>query len=199
MSDKYWIERGRTYYADFNKKHPVQKLRYRIQEQVIVGALNRIKRETKIQSILDAGCGFGRITRILCLIFPYSAIVGIDISEDQIKEATVRLPRVPFFLRSILKDQPLIYDLTVAVELLMHIEPENIGKAIIYLTRTEPEFIVTVDWWTEDEDYIRLADLAGFCYLHEYEERFRAHGFELTREKKIPWVAQKLRVWRRIK
>lgn len=199
MSEKYWIEKGKTYLERFTKKSLIQRVRYWTQEQVIVGALNQIKRKTKVRTILDAGCGFGRITRILCLVFPYAVITGIDISEDQLKEATVRLPRVRFWKRSVLGSDKSRYDLTVAVELLMHIEPEYIRKAIRYLARPEPEFIVSVDWWTEDEVGIYAATQAGFCYLHDYEKCFRAHGYELKKEKKVPYVNQKLRVWVRVK
>lgn len=200
MTEEFWIERGRTYLENFNKKTIIQRVRYLIQEQVIIGALNKVRRELNPGTILDAGCGFGRITRILCRVFPFSKIYGIDISEDQLREARSRLKRVKFRRFNLtMIDRVIRSDLAIAVEVLMHIAPADIEDAVSYLTRGGRSTVITVDWWTEDENDIRLADLAGFCYLHFYEALFGMNGFELVREKKIPGVHQKLRVWRRCK
>lgn len=199
MSEKYWIERGKTYLEGFTKKSLIQRIRYWTQEQVIVGALNQIKKK-EVRAVLDAGCGFGRITRILCDVFPYSRIFGVDISDSQLKEAEKRLPRVTFWNRSIIRSRGIIPNqLTVCVEVLMHIEPKEIKKAVKYLTKSNMGYIVTVDWWTEEEVDIWAAKETGFCYLHDYTELFSAHGYELKREKKVPYVNQKLRVWERVK
>lgn len=199
MSEKYWEERGRTYLKDFNKKTVVQRLRYLIQEQVIIGALNKVQRETEVRRILDAGCGFGRITRILCELFPFADIHGIDISDDQLKLAEDLMPRVQFRKTSIINPAggvPL-NQLTTAVEALMHIEPAAIEGAIETLTRGAEQFILTVDWWTDDREEIKAGKEAGFCYLHNYGLLFSDAGFYRVKEKKIPFVKQKIRVWRR--
>jgi SAM-dependent methyltransferase len=200
MSDKLWIEKGKTYLENFNKKSVTQKLRYLIQEQVIIGALNFVQRQSKIQfrGVLDAGCGFGRITRLLCDVFPYSRIYGIDISDDQLSAARKILPRVAFWNRSVTTSRVrVLNELTVAVELLMHIEPENIEKAIKYLAEGQPYFIITVDWWTDDREEISAGKAAGFCYLHRYGKLFSDAGYFTLKRKKIPFVKQKLRIFRR--
>lgn len=200
MTEKLWILKGRTYRGDFNKKTFIQKIRYLIQEQVIGCALSLVHEEIKVTNILDAGCGFGRIIRILCEFFPFARIYGIDISPDQIDEACSEFPRVSFWNSSVTESRYHIpNELTTAVELLMHIGPDEIENAVKYITHSAREFIITVDWWTEDFEDQRLADLAGFCWLHDYEELFGAQGFELVREKKISFVRQKIRTWRKEK
>lgn len=200
MTDTHdlWVEKGRTYLGDFNKKTAIQKLRYWIQEQVIIGALNFVSRKGDIRFILDAGCGFGRITRILCERFSVANIQGSDISDDQLMEAMNRLPRVSFQNWDIC--QPWIFgpvDLVMVIEVLMHIREDKIESAIKNLAEVSTDFIITVDWWTEDEVDIYAGAQAGFCFIHDYDELFRAQGYELMREKKIPRVDQKLRVWRK--
>ena len=199
MSEKYWIAKGRTYLKEFNKKTVVQRVRYWIQEQVIIGQLYMMKGDVDIRRILDAGCGFGRITRILCQVFKFARIYGIDISEDQLKIAQRCMPRVNFRNTSIINPAggvPL-NQLTTAVEVLMHIEPAGIEGAVETLTRGAEQFILTVDWWTLDQVDIYAAKEAGFCYLHNYGKLFSDAGFYRVKEKKIPFVKQKIRVWRR--
>jgi 2-polyprenyl-3-methyl-5-hydroxy-6-metoxy-1,4-benzoquinol methylase len=196
--NEFWVERGRDYLANFNKKSVIQKLRYLVQEQVIIGALNKAQRMTEIKTIMDAGCGFGRITKILCEVFPYAEILGIDISEDQLREARRELPRVTFWIRDIVRSNTAtLTDLVTCVEVLMHIAPENIFNAVHHLTRGQAELIITVDWWTEDAEELLIGNRTGFCWVHDYEELFSDFGFELVKARKIPWVKQKLRIWRR--
>ena len=198
-SEEYWIEKGRTYLVDFYKKTFVQRLRYLIQEQFIIGALSRIRGDVEVRRILDAGCGFGRTTRILCEFFPFARIYGIDISEDQLTAARDGMPRVHFRKTSIINPVggvPL-NDLTVAVEVLMHIEPAGIAFAVETLTRGGPEFILTVDWWTEDREEIKSGKDAGFCFIHNYGKLFSDAGYKRLKDKKIPFVKQRLGIWRR--
>lgn len=199
LSEKYWVERGKTYLVDFYKKTVIQMLRYKIQEQVIIGALHKVRREREVQRILDAGCGFGRITRILCVLFPFADIHGIDISYNQLKIAEKQMSRVQFRKNSIINPTggvPL-NQLTTAVEVLMHIEPAGIEGAVETLTRGALDFIITVDWWTDDREEIKAGKDAGFCYLHNYGKLFSDAGFYRVKEKKIPFVKQKIRVWRK--
>jgi 2-polyprenyl-3-methyl-5-hydroxy-6-metoxy-1,4-benzoquinol methylase len=196
--NEMWIERGKDYLVKFNKKSFIQKARYWIQEQVIIGALDRVQKIKKIDTILDAGCGFGRITKILCEFFPYAEILGVDISPDQLREARRVLPRVTFWTVDLTSSlMRTVSDLVVCVEVLMHIDPDNILKAVASLTRGEPEFIVIVDWDSTSHEDIRLADLAGFCWIHNYGKMFSDAGYYRLKEKKIPFVDQKLRIFRR--
>ncbi len=198
-SERRWKERGRTYREDFNKKTFVQKIRYFIQELYIEVALKSIRREIEVRRIFDAGCGFGRITEILCELFPFARIYGMDISGDQIREARRKMERVRFRITSISKPVggvPL-NNLTTAIELLMHIEPANIAGAVEGLTRGARDYIITVDWWSMDHEEINAAREAGFCWLHNYGKLFSDAGFYRESMKKIPFVRQKIRVWRR--
>lgn len=195
-----WIERGKNYMEKFNKKSVIQKLRFLSQEEAIVGALKKIGREVEIKGITDIGCGFGRITTILCEMFPYADIRGLDLSEDQLRHARMKLPRVLFFKRDIVKNVPPTLtgrsQLVTCVEVLMHIDPENIESVVENLTIGRSEFILTVDWDTLDREDIKLADLAGFCWLHNYGKLFSDRGYYLMKKRKIPFVKQNLSMWR---
>lgn len=201
-SDQYWAERGATYREEFKKKRLFNKFQFWIQERYSDAALKLVGRKIEVRRILDAGCGFGRITARLCRRFPYAYIEAWDISLDQLVELKQEMPRVITRHRSISTkfiESPPQFDVTTVSEVLMHITAGNIEAAIYVLTSYTKRFIVTVDWWTTDEVDIWAAEEAGFCFLHDYRELFEAQGFRLYSFLKIPFVKQRIRIWERMK
>src|ERR671919_590161 len=77
---EYWLERGKVYKQEFqyNKK-------FKLQEQMLIEYL---KRNISFSTVLEVGCGFGRITRILLSNFPeISEYIAVDLSPEQIENA----------------------------------------------------------------------------------------------------------------
>lgn len=64
--------------------------------------------------ILDAGCGSGRVTELLCDRFPDANVVGVDVSEAMITEARRRLER--YGTRVTLVRQSLLDPIPVTVD-----------------------------------------------------------------------------------
>ena len=194
-SDKYWIERGTTYREEFRKKRIWTKIQFRIQERYIENAINMVARNADVERVLDMGCGFGRITKMLCRKFPFASITGMDISKDQLNEARRTMGgRVAFYTDSI-TDFGYTHDndLITVSEVLMHIPPDKIEAAIETLKLASNGFVITVDWWEPHNPRE-----STYCFQHPYKELFEAQGFELFSEKKIPFVRQKIRIWERI-
>lgn len=197
-SDRYWVDRGRTYREEFEAKPLRKKIPYWVQEYYIKVALEWISRISEVERILDMGCGFGRITAILCRKFPFAVIAGMDISGDQLNEARRTMGgRVAFYKDSI-TDFGYTWDndIITVIEVLMHIPRDKIARAIETLKLACFGYVITVDWWTEDAVDIWAGESTGYQFMHDYEKLFEAQGFELFSEKKIPFVAQKLRMWR---
>jgi len=98
----------------------------------------------KVKSILDVGCGDGRITNRLAGKYP--RVVGLDISEaalQHVKTEKVKASAesLPFSDRS--------FDLILATELLEHLPKAIYYKAIAEMKRVAKEWIVISVPWKE--------------------------------------------------
>jgi len=151
--------KGRRFVADFNdilileqshyssKGYYEQNTLWGVQlderEQArISGVLTLIPPE--VGSILDVGCGDGRITNRLATKYP--RVVGVDISEaalQHVKAETVKasVESLPF------KDGS--FDLVLATELLEHLPKAIYHKAIAEMKRVAKEWIVISVPWKE--------------------------------------------------
>jgi len=90
--------------------------------------LDRIEQETARGSIIDIGCGDGRLTHELAKRFPEAQLTGVDYSEQAIRlaQALNGQKNVHFEARDLIV-QPIEADNDVAVlmEVYEHIEPAN--------------------------------------------------------------------------
>src|SRR5437660_7231958 len=76
---EYWFKHGRTYKDEFryNKN-------FELQEKILIDYLKDVS--SSFSSVLEVGCGFGRITKLLLSHFPnITEYFAIDLSPDQIE------------------------------------------------------------------------------------------------------------------
>src|SRR2546427_10208291 len=77
----YWLKRGKVYlegeqsYADY----------HRVQERFLFDTLHAGR--LPMQNILELGCGFGRVTKLLAGNYPGAEILALDLSPDQLENA----------------------------------------------------------------------------------------------------------------
>lgn len=94
--NEYWLQRGWTYITEPRLAAEY----YRAQERFLLGVLQCGR--VPLGSILELGCGFGRITRLLARHFPEAKFTALDLSSDQLENArrirkhTVRPVRILF-------------------------------------------------------------------------------------------------------
>ena len=167
----YWLERGKTYASE-------ERLRsefYRFQEAFILDHLAGAN--VSPRSILELGCGFGRITKLLAGAYPDSRITAVDISPDQLRhaaEACAGLSNVEFGIYDFYAGAPLPgygCDLAIAIEVWMHHPPEIVLGLIQKLAGHCSGHIVNYDWseqWQED--------VASHVWVHDYEALYRQAG-----------------------
>ena len=170
----YWRERGETYMAKFRPE------RYAEQE----AALEEFLRPLEFQSVLEVGCGFGRIASLIRRVNPKASYTGLDLSLTMIAAAHDRLGADAELVDSALGDfkpKSRTWDLVIAVEVLMHVPPEGVVKAVRKLDRLAVAHIVTLDWATP----LPRKRTAEHNFLHDYPALLGKGPFGRAREVEI--------------
>jgi 2-polyprenyl-3-methyl-5-hydroxy-6-metoxy-1,4-benzoquinol methylase len=148
---EYWTKAGVTYFQKF-----VYSSEYLLQEEALMEYLSLLQ----FRSVLDLGCGFGRIAdkilkRFGCRVDKYTCV---DVSKDQIEHAQLYLleyNNVNYKVLDIQDFFPLLgtYDLVIAVEVLMHQLPSEIEKIIKSMISVSKKHVINVDYFsTIDEE-----------------------------------------------
>jgi SAM-dependent methyltransferase len=165
----YWLQRGKVYKQEFqyNKK-------FKLQEQTLIEYL---KKHVSFSTVLEVGCGFGRITKILLSNFPeIKEYVALDLSPEQIENAKNHIMGedkrgVLKFIVSDIQSLELNskYDLVLAPEVLLHILPSEIYDVIVKLVGWARRHVVNIDWYEE----VPPRRAASHNFIHEYEKIYR--------------------------
>jgi SAM-dependent methyltransferase len=177
---EYWLERGKVYKQEFqyNKK-------FKLQEQTLVEYL---KKNISFSTVLEVGCGFGRITKILLSAFPeITKYVAVDLSPEQIENAKNYIMDADKgeLVRFVVSDIQSLemdskYDLVIAPEVLLHILPSEIKAVTAKMAVWSRRNIVNIDWYED----VPPPKVAPHNFIHEYEKIYR----------EIPNVTQVIRI-----
>lgn len=172
-----WRARGETYEAEFVPE------RYVAQE----AALREVLAGLAPASILEVGCGFGRIGAIAVELHPRASYLGVEPSPAMLRSAARRIPNGAFFagdLRAFAASAAgrRRYDLVITSEVAMHQPPESVWWFVAELRSLTLRWLVTVDWEAPGE-------VGVGCWGHDYEALLP--GAEV-----IPVGRQAIRVWR---
>ena len=103
--------------------------------------LNRVVeiiRGWEFNSLLDVGCGDGRLLHELHKAMPEKTLTGIDFSESPLRFARAFNPDLEFIRGDIADDRSLIakkYDVITLVEVIEHIPPEKLDAFIEAVSR----------------------------------------------------------------
>jgi SAM-dependent methyltransferase len=198
---EYWMQQGKVYKSNFRRNS-----KFELQEKLLIEYLtNNVFSSTlsdpqssfKPFSILEVGCGFGRITRLLLVTFGKSIkkYVAVDLSPDQIKNAkeyigypSMNAPSVRKIDNDDSNDQLLqfvtsdiqslrsnegfaqSYDLVLACEVLLHVLPSEIEQVMHLLTEMSDKHIVNVDWYEEKNP----KKVAPHNFIHQYEKLYKS-------------------------
>ena len=171
---EYWFKHGRTYKDEFryNKN-------FELQEKILIDYLKDVS--SSFSSVLEVGCGFGRITKLLLSNFPnITEYLAIDLSPDQIENAKELIrkgtemkgqdPTVTFMVSDIQSFQiQKKYDLVIASEVLMHILASEIEEVIAKLVSMSNEHVVNIDWYEQQKPN----RAAPHNFIHQYEKIYR--------------------------
>ena len=182
---EYWRERGKVYKKNF--RYDKDK---RLQEEFLLTHLNGISGSFK--SVLELGCGFGRITNLLLTNYDnITEYLAIDISPDQIENAKtlisstkisnqVKLDFLVSDIQSLKLDKQ--YDLVILSEVLLHILPTEIDSIVNKLISMTKRHIINIDWYEDQPPKTQ----ASHNFIHQYESIYKKYTEPSTRIERIP-------------
>lgn len=87
------------------------------------------------KSILDFGCGTGRLTGLLAAHFPEAKIHGVDPSKDSIEQAKAETPLSITYSTNLEHIPEQSYDLVIAAGVFHHIHPRDRAQNIALVHR----------------------------------------------------------------
>ena len=209
----YWIEQGKVYKNSFryNNKFELQE-RFLIEylSSNIFTTANSVDKPVGL-SILEVGCGFGRITRLILANFSkfITKYVAVDMSPDQIRNAKQfvensyleegdvqideeikrrKIERLEFVVSDIqslnsTNASNQRYDLVLACEVLLHVLPSEIEQVIHQLAEMSNKHMINVDWYEKEAP----KKIAPHNFIHQYEEIY-ANIPSVKRVRRIPIV-----------
>ncbi len=141
-------------------------------------------RKLKPERILEAGCGTGKNLKSMWILFPDKVLGGFDINPFIIDKAKNNLVASPVAL--FVSDAKKIklgdnqVDVVFTNNLLQHISPKNIGKAISELIRVSSKYIIH----SESCYFRNLTDAPELdrtyhpspSFAHDYEKLYKGKG-----------------------
>ena len=187
---EYWHERGKKYKENFRYNKD-----FLLQEELLVSYLsdNIFTPSDSTQSVLELGCGYGRITKLLLTKFPkmIKEYLAVDLSPHQIENAKKYVDshndKITFFLSDIqsLNTNNKKYDLVIISEVLLHIIPSEIDSIIKKIISLSNKHIINIDWYEDKlpKDYQKRAT---YNFIHQYEAIYKKYTEPSTIVKRIP-------------
>ena len=162
----YWRERGKGYFAEFASQDESLGARFASQEREFTNVLEKLHL-MGAKSILEIGCGFGRITSILSKYFPEAQrLVCMDISREQMVRARQMLGGVshtgPFFVQGDIRSAPIQekFDVVFASEVFLHFPPGEIRSVLHCAQMLSNWVLIHIDpYFAHDDSASRVSSL----------------------------------------
>ena len=165
----YWTHRARDLFADYGHKD---------------GGIEEIFRAieaTTPATVLDFGCGNGRLLLPLRRRYPHIQLVGQDISEEALDLARKRNMEQVRLFACPLSELPFAakyFDLIICTRVLQHIPPAQIGTIIQELVHLGRAVYIN--------EIMELEKASDYCFAHDYDRIFGQAGYERKMTQEVP-------------
>ena len=146
----YWLEHSPPVYPEHQE-----------QEVALIDVLQGLD----YTSALEVGCGDGRITALL-----RQPLTVLDLEPKRVAATAGRTGATGICssLQDFTTDQR--WDLVIAVEVLLHVPPQEVEAACYKLLTLANRYVVTCDW---TEPLLRGKQPAPHNWLHDYQALLR--------------------------
>jgi len=138
--EEYWQKRGKRYQKEFTYTQNFQN-----QEKKLIDFLQSLS----FCTVLEFGCGFGRITKLMLENFQIKKYDAFDLSSHQINNAKqlCRDYKNVSFTLSTIQDLKINekFDLVLGVECLMHVLPNDINQIMNKLASFANHDMINLD------------------------------------------------------
>lgn len=176
IPSEYWFERGKKYRDEYRPNKYAE-----LQENILLDYLKNIPISSSFSTILEVGCGFGRIAKLLLSNFPnILEYIAIDLSPHQIENAKEFVKPVIDIkehnpLKFIVSDIQSFqnekkYDLIISSEVLLHVLPSEIEKIMNKIVDMSNKHIINIDWYEGKTP----KNAAPHNFIHQYETIYRS-------------------------
>ena len=160
---EYWKKRGKVYEKEF-----VYSKNFHEQEKILLDVLKRLS----FDSVLECGCGFGRITKLILKNFSISEYHAFDLSSHQINNAQKNcqnFDNVHFDISTIQDfETDKKFDLVLSVEVLLHILPKDINQIITKMVNLSKRDVINLDWYEK----IIPKKIDPHNFIHQYRKLY---------------------------
>jgi SAM-dependent methyltransferase len=161
----YWTERGRGY-----EQEAIREGWWSTENEPILALLDGLE----FESVLEVGCGFGRVGSHVLARNPSVAYTGLDVSPDLIDGARRVLPEDAELICADLAtwDTDRQWDLVLSVSVLGHLLPTDIASVLAKMKRWARHDVVHVDW-------NEIGGQTAYQYGHDYQLIHRGEAIEI--------------------
>lgn len=164
---EYWEATGRDRENTEHESNFVRTEVFARQEERLLALLEGLE----FRSVLEVGCGWGRITELVHERWPDAEYTAIDLSRDRLMSAQRKAPGVTFVRSTVQGYGPARrYDLVLAVEILMHVVPSEIEAVIARLLSFSSRHVVSLDWAVPIS-----GEVSPWNFCHPYGELYGSH------------------------
>lgn len=147
----YWTDRG----VHFAEEHPENWNAEDPALSVLLGVLD-------FSTVLDLGCGFGRVAASINRIKPDAVYTGVDVSPDLVATTQKRFPGKEVICHDLATfETERHWDLVLAISVLGHLRPTDVGVVLNRMRHWATKDIVVMDW----DD---TGNSTAYQYAHDY-------------------------------
>ena len=176
----YWDMRSGNYLKKRIPRNWKEFKRYYLYPPVLKHQIKTALKKTKPESLLEVGCGPGRLLKLYSEI---PEVWAVDISENMIRRAenvvskynlnNIKLSQMD---ASSLEFGDSTFELVLTSNVLLHIPYDIIERVVYEIIRVSKKYILCIEWSEDHVDKYTLTHAEkGGCFHHDYIKLFSAH------------------------